>query len=94
MAASGTAKIWFVYLLECRGGRLYTGITVDVARRFAQHVNGKGARFTRAHPPQRILAVIEHPDRSSASRAECAIKRLSPQDKRALCAAHPADIVG
>ncbi|MDX2298217.1 MAG: GIY-YIG nuclease family protein, partial [Xanthomonadaceae bacterium] len=48
MAASSTARIWFVYLLECRGGRLYTGITVDVARRFAQHVNGKGARYTRA----------------------------------------------
>jgi putative endonuclease len=94
MDASSTARIWFVYLLECRGGRLYTGITVDVARRFAQHVNGKGARYTRANPPQRILAVIEHPDRASASRAEHAIKRLSPQDKRALCAAHPADIVG
>lgn len=84
-----TGKTWFVYVLECRGGRLYTGITVDVARRFAQHVNGKGARFTRAHPPQRIVAVIEHPDRSSASRAECAIKRLSPERKRALCHSFP-----
>jgi len=89
MATNGVAKIWFVYVLECRGDRLYTGITVDVARRFAQHVNGKGARYTRANPPQRLLAVIEHPDRSSATRAEHAIKRLSPEAKRALGAAHP-----
>jgi putative endonuclease len=39
-----TAAPWFVYLLECRDGSLYTGITTDVARRYAQHVAGKGAR--------------------------------------------------
>lgn len=80
---------WCVYLLQCRDGSLYTGITVDVQRRFAQHLAGKGARYTRAHPPQRIVAVIEQPDRSSATRAEAAIKRLSPAQKRALCTAHP-----
>lgn len=78
---------WFVYLLECRDGSLYTGITVDVARRYAQHASGKGARYTRSHPPQRLLAVIEHADRASASRAEHAIKKLSPERKRALCSA-------
>ncbi|MDP1697598.1 MAG: GIY-YIG nuclease family protein [Xanthomonadaceae bacterium] len=80
---------WFVYLLQCRDGSLYTGITVDVQRRFAQHAAGKGARYTRAHPPQRIVAVIEHPNRSSATRAEAVIKRLNIEQKRALCAAHP-----
>jgi putative endonuclease len=84
---------WFVYLLQCRDGSLYTGIAVDVNRRFAQHAAGKGARYTRAHPPQRIVAVIEHPDRGSATRAEAAIKRLSPEQKRALCAAHPPPLV-
>ena len=78
---------WFVYLLECRDGSLYTGIAVDVARRYAQHVSGKGARYTRANPPVKVLASFPYPDRSTASRAEHAIKRLKPACKRALCEA-------
>ncbi len=76
---------WYVYLLECRGGSLYTGITTDMERRYAQHVAGKGARYTRSYPPLRILACFEHADRASASRAEHAIKQLTPAQKRALC---------
>lgn len=78
---------WFVYILECRDGSLYTGIAVDVARRYALHAAGKGARYTRSHPPARLLATFAHPDRASASRAEYAIKQLTPVAKRALCAA-------
>ena len=81
MAATG----WFVYLLECRDGSLYTGITVDVPRRYAQHVAGTGARYTRSHPPSRLLGHCAYPDRSAASRAEHAIKQLKPEQKRALC---------
>ena len=80
---------WFVYLLECRDGSIYTGITVDLARRFAQHAAGVGARYTRAHPPSRYLVAIEHPDRASASRAEHAIKGLSRERKLALIAQPP-----
>ena len=76
---------WYVYILECIDGSLYTGIAIDVAARFAQHESGKGARYTRAHPPRKILATFAHPDRSSASRAEAAIKKLSPARKRDLC---------
>jgi putative endonuclease len=76
---------WFVYILECRDGSLYTGISIDVARRYAMHAAGKGARYTRAHPPLRVLAIFPHPDRAAASRAEYAIKQLSPAAKRALC---------
>ncbi|ALN81911.1 GIY-YIG nuclease family protein [Lysobacter antibioticus] len=81
---------WYVYLIECRDGSLYTGIAVDVERRYAEHVAGKGARYTRSHPPARLLAQFPHPDRSSALRAEYAIKQLSPSAKRALCANMPA----
>jgi putative endonuclease len=77
---------WYVYLIECRDGSLYTGIATDVDRRYAEHVAGKGARYTRSHPPLRLLARLEYPDRSSASRAEYSIKQLSPARKRALCA--------
>lgn len=77
---------WYVYLLECRDGSLYTGIATDVQRRFAQHVAGTGAKYTRGRPPVRVLGALACADRSDASRAEHAIKRLTPADKRALCA--------
>lgn len=77
---------WFVYLIECRDGSLYTGVAVDVDKRYAEHATGKGARYTRSHPPQRLLARFEHPDRSSALKAEYAIKQLPPDEKRALAA--------
>jgi len=75
---------WFVYLLECRDGSLYTGVAVDVDKRYAEHAAGKGARYTRSHPPRRLLARFEHPDRSSALKAEYAIKQLSASAKREL----------
>lgn len=77
---------WHVYLIECVDGSVYTGITTDIQRRYAQHVAGKGARYTRARPPLRLLGSFPHPDRSSASRAEYTIKQLSPARKKALCA--------
>ena len=76
------AAPWFVYLIECRDGSIYTGIAVDVAARYAAHASGKGARYTRAHPPARLLGCIGYPDRSSASKAEYQIKQLKPADKR------------
>lgn len=79
---------WFLYVLECHDGSLYTGITVDVAARFAAHAAGRGARYTRAHPPRRVAAVVAYPDRASAARAEYAVKRLSPSRKRLFCAQH------
>lgn len=80
---------WFVYLLECVDGSVYTGIATDVGRRYAEHAAGKGARYTRSHPPLRLLGSFEHADRSSASRAEHAIKQLTPARKRAICEARP-----
>jgi putative endonuclease len=75
---------WFVYLIECKDASIYTGIAKDVAARYAAHVRGTGARYTRSHPPLRLLAAFEYPDRSAASKAEFQIKRLTPRDKRAL----------
>jgi putative endonuclease len=77
---------WFLYLLECVDGSVYTGIAVDVHKRYAQHASGKGARYTRARPPRRLLAAQAFPDRSAASKAEYAVKQLKPAEKRALCA--------
>ena len=76
---------WFLYLIECTDGRIYTGITVDVDARYAVHASGKGARYTRSHPPLRLLATVEYPDRSAASKAEYRMKQMTAREKRAFC---------
>jgi putative endonuclease len=77
---------WFLYLLECADGSIYTGIATDVAARFAQHANGTGARYTRSRKPVQVLAQFELADRSNALSAEYWVKRLAPREKRALAA--------
>ena len=77
-------KAWFVYLLECENGRLYCGITTDLAARFHKHAAGKGAKFTRANPPSKIIAFKLCANRSEASKLEHAIKCLTPSQKRAM----------
>jgi putative endonuclease len=77
---------WFLYLLECSDGSIYTGIATDVQARFEKHASGTGARYTRSRKPVRVLASFELMGRSDASRAEYWVKRLTPGDKRALAA--------
>lgn len=79
---------WHVYLIECVDGSLYTGIAIDVRKRYELHLAGKGARYTRSHPPRRLLATIAFPDRSAASAEEYRIKQLSVAAKRELCERH------
>lgn len=86
---SAATRPWFVYLIECRGGSVYTGISTDVDARYQAHLCGKGARYTRMHPPLRLLAVIPCTDRSAALSAEHRIKALAPAEKRALAKEHP-----
>lgn len=77
---------WHLYLLECRDGSYYTGVTIDVARRYDQHVAGKGARYTRSHPPLRLVASVPVGTRSQALMAEVVLKKL-PKGKK-LAALH------
>ena len=72
---------WVLYLLECKNGAFYAGITNDLEQRYAAHVSGKGARYTRANPPLKILASKFYADRSAASIAEAQLKRL-PRHKK------------
>lgn len=81
-SARPATRTWYVYVIECIDGSLYTGIAIDVAARYAAHAAGKGARYTRSHPPLRLLATAAYPDRSSAARAEYRIKQLTPAKKR------------
>lgn len=84
MAPNASARLsppYWLYLLECEGGVLYAGIALDVERRFFQHVFGRGARFTRARPPIRVLAAREYPDKGAALRAELQLKALPRAEK-------------
>lgn len=77
---------WWLYVLECRGGVLYTGITKDVDARFQAHARGTGAKFTRSNPPVRILGRAPLGTRAAALRAEYAFKQASRKDKLRWCA--------
>lgn len=72
---------WCLYLLECTNGAYYAGITNNLASRFTAHQSGKGARYTRANPPVKIIASKLYPDRSTASIAEAQLKNL-PRNKK------------
>ena len=75
---------WWVYMLRCGDGTLYTGIALDVAARLAQHRAGTGARYTRGRAPLALVYQEPAPDRAEASRREAALKRLSRTAKLAL----------
>lgn len=74
----------FVYMLRCAGNRIYTGYAVDVEARFKQHVSGKGARFTKAFPPECVLRFFELETKGQALRLEARIKKLSRPQKELL----------
>ena len=74
---------WHLYLLRCRDGSVYAGITTDVERRFHQHASGQGAKYTRSHPPDCVLASRRYPNRGSALRAEYALKQQPKATKLA-----------
>lgn len=81
-------EAYYVYMLRCRGGSLYTGMTNDVARRMAMHCSGRGAKYTRAHPPEALAALWRCGDKITASRLEYAIKaKLTHGQKETLAAA-------
>ena len=73
---------WFVYILNCGDGSLYTGITTDLQRRLDEHNDGKlGARYTRARRPVELLWFERHDSRSNAATREAEIKKLDRQQK-------------
>ena len=75
---------WFVYILRCSDGTLYTGITTDVEKRFAAHSSGKGAKYTRGRGPLELVYCDECGDHSAALKREAQIKKLSREEKEKL----------
>lgn len=76
-----TGSHWWLYMLRCADGTLYTGITTDVERRLAEHNSGKGAKYTRSRRPVEVVYREPCPDKSAALRREIAVKRLSRAQK-------------
>ncbi|WP_444919562.1 GIY-YIG nuclease family protein [Microbulbifer sp. CnH-101-G] len=79
---------WFVYLIRTSSGTLYTGITKDIQRRFAEHSNGgtKAAKALRGKGPLTLEYQVKTRDKSSALKLEIAIKKWPKQKKEALIA--------
>ncbi len=84
-----TNRTWHIYLLRCSDGTLYTGITVDPARRVQSHNAGRGARYTRTRLPVELVASREVTSQSEAMRLEKRIKTFTPQRKLAFFAGDP-----
>lgn len=80
---------WFVYILECKDGTLYTGIAKDLEKRFHAHNQGKGAKYTRTRLPVILKYQEICKNRTQALIRECEVKTYSRPKKEALIAAHP-----
>ena len=78
-------KDWYVYIVKCSDNSLYTGITVDLERRVEEHnTSKKGAKYTKSRRPVHLVYSEKQQDRSSASKRESAIKKLSRSEKLIL----------
>ncbi|MBI3431626.1 MAG: GIY-YIG nuclease family protein [Hydrogenophilales bacterium] len=88
---TASGAVWWVYMLRCADGSLYTGITTDVVRRVAEHNGdtGLGARYTRSRRPVELVYAEAAANRAEAARREAAIKRLDRARKLALFARTP-----
>ena len=75
---------YWIYILRCSDGTLYTGSTTDPQRRLAVHQSGKGAKYTRSRLPIEMVYREELPDKSTALQREAAIKQLSREKKLLL----------
>ena len=78
-------KKWYVYIVKCRDGTLYTGVTTDISRRLNEHNRtSKGAKYTRSRRPVQLVWTKEVASRSAAQKEEYRIKRLSRKKKLKL----------
>lgn len=75
---------WYLYMLLCGDGTLYTGITDNVPRRLAAHRSGRGAKYTRGRGPLTLVYTEQLPDRSAALRREREVKKLTRGEKDLL----------
>jgi len=77
-------SVWYLYILRCRDGSLYTGITTDVDKRFLAHSEGRGAKYTRGRAPLELVYREECGCHSDALKRELQIKALTKAEKERL----------
>src|SRR5437660_448042 len=82
--ARPSSSPWFVYMVRCADGSLYTGITKDVKRRCQQHNAGTASRYTRSRRPVKLFYQEVRPNQSSALKREAAIKAMTRREKLAM----------
>ena len=80
---------WYVYILRCGDGSLYTGIATDVERRLAEHQTNKGAKYLRGRGPLKLVFAKQVGSRSQALKIEHKVKGLTRQEKEDLISAQP-----
>ena len=78
-------KQWVLYILSCKDGSLYTGVTDNLERRLSQHNEGKGAKYTRGRAPLSLVYLEQCENKSHALRREIAVKKMSKVQKQSLC---------
>ncbi len=76
--------MWFVYIIECVDGTYYTGSTNDVQKRFKNHIEGNGAKYTKSHKPVKVIYQEELLSKSDALKREIELKKLSKNRKKEL----------
>ncbi len=77
--------MWWVYILACSDGSLYTGSTTDLIRRVKEHNTGRGATYTRSRLPVKLLYQEKCAGRSQAQKREAQIKKMKKNEKKKLC---------
>lgn len=73
--------MWCIYILKCKDGSLYTGVTNDLPRRFLEHKNGAGAKYTKSHAVKKIVYTEASPSRGEAQKREAEIKSWTRKQK-------------
>lgn len=76
--------MYYTYMIRCTDNSIYTGITNDVEKRFKKHINGDGAKYTKSHKVEKIVALWRSKDKSLASKLEYNIKQLTKKQKEDL----------
>ena len=83
---------FFVYIVQCSRGTLYTGYTIDLEKRLKLHNNGKGAKYLRGKGPIKLVYAKEYKYYKNAVKAEVEIKKLTRKQKQNLVAERPLDL--
>jgi putative endonuclease len=84
---------WYIYIIYCSDGSLYTGISNDVYKRYEQHTNKRGAKYFRGRQPKQLVYLESGHTRSTASKREAVIKKLSRKDKVRLLESEKNELI-